>query len=91
MEKLAAYNGIENPNEIQIGWTLKLPPEDYEIPSPPAVSDVRTNRHNNGGNICEIGGVGPADEESVGDETLEPDLNGSDQTNESQFIEAPTE
>lgn len=39
VEKLAAYNGIENPNEIQIGQTFKIPPEDYEIPSPPAVSD----------------------------------------------------
>ena len=38
VEKLAAYNGIENPNEIQIGQTLEIPPEDYEIPSPPAVS-----------------------------------------------------
>lgn len=38
VEKLAAYNGIENPNEIQIGQTFKIPPEDYEIPSPPAVS-----------------------------------------------------
>lgn len=34
VEKLAAYNGIENPNEIQIGQTFKIPPEDYEIPSP---------------------------------------------------------
>lgn len=39
VEKLAAYNGIEDPNDIQIGWTLEIPPEDYEIPSPPAVSD----------------------------------------------------
>lgn len=39
VEKLAAYNGIENPNEIQIGQTFKIPPKDYEIPSPPAVSD----------------------------------------------------
>lgn len=38
VEKLAAYNGIENPNEIQTGQTLEIPPEDYEIPSPPAVS-----------------------------------------------------
>ena len=92
VEKLAAYNGIENPNEIQIGWTLKLPPEDYEIPSPPAVSDVKDEPAQQPAETSdEIGGVGPADEESVGDETLEPDLNGSDQTNESQFIEAPTE
>ena len=43
VEKLAAYNGIENPNEIQTGQTLEIPPEDYEIP---ARGGRRTGRRN---------------------------------------------
>ena len=38
MENLAAYNEIDDPAHIEPGWTLRIPPEDYEIPSPPAVS-----------------------------------------------------
>ncbi len=32
VEKLAAYNNIENVNHITIGQVIKLPPADYEIP-----------------------------------------------------------
>lgn len=38
VENLAAYNEIDDPDHIEPGWTLRIPPEDYEIPSPPAVS-----------------------------------------------------
>ncbi len=32
VEKLAAYNNIENVNHITVGQVIKLPPADYEIP-----------------------------------------------------------
>ena len=38
-EKLAAYNGIEDPDYMQAGWTLKIPPEDYEIPASSTTSE----------------------------------------------------
>lgn len=38
VEELAAYNNISDPASLQTGQTLEIPPEDYEIPSPPAVS-----------------------------------------------------
>lgn len=38
VENLAAYNEIDDPDHIEPGWTLRIPPEDYEIPSPPTVS-----------------------------------------------------
>ena len=41
VENLAAYNEIDDPDHIEPGWTLRIPPEDYEIPSPPAVSDSK--------------------------------------------------
>lgn len=38
VEELAAYNNISDPASLQTGQTLEIPPKDYEIPSPPAVS-----------------------------------------------------
>lgn len=38
VENLAAYNEIDDPDHIEPGWTLRIPPEDYEIPSSPAIS-----------------------------------------------------
>ena len=38
VEEPAAYNNISDPASLQTGQTLEIPPEDYEIPSPPAVS-----------------------------------------------------
>lgn len=31
--QITAYNSIENPNEIQAGWQIKIPPSDWEIPA----------------------------------------------------------
>ena len=39
VEKLLAFNGIEDHEDIEIGGTIKIPPVDYEIPSTPDVSD----------------------------------------------------
>ena len=39
VEELAAYNNISDPASLQTGQTLEIPPKDYEIPSPPAVSE----------------------------------------------------
>lgn len=38
-EKLAAYNGIENPDYITGGQILKIPPKDYVVPVSPEQSD----------------------------------------------------
>lgn len=35
VDKLAAYNSIENPGALQIGQEIKIPPADYEIPADP--------------------------------------------------------
>ena len=31
--KLVAFNNIENPDYIQLGWELEIPPENYELPT----------------------------------------------------------
>lgn len=35
VNKLAAYNSIENPGALQIGQEIKIPPVDYEVPAKP--------------------------------------------------------
>lgn len=35
VDKLTAYNGVENPGALQIGQEIKIPPADYEIPADP--------------------------------------------------------
>lgn len=37
-EDIAAYNGIENPNALQIGQIIQIPPADYAIPAEPITS-----------------------------------------------------
>ena len=32
VERLQVYNSIEDANYIDIGWEIKIPPEDWEIP-----------------------------------------------------------
>ena len=39
VDELAAYNNISDPDSLQIGPIIKIPSEDYEIPSSPAVSE----------------------------------------------------
>lgn len=34
VEKLAAYNNIDDPSKIQAGQVLNIPPQDYVIPAP---------------------------------------------------------
>lgn len=40
--KLAAYNNISDPDRIQVGQVLKIPPEDYVIPAPEATVPQET-------------------------------------------------
>ena len=41
VDELAVYNGISDPTSLQIGQTIKIPSEEYEIPSSPTVSDSK--------------------------------------------------
>ena len=39
-DEIAAYNGIDKKEVLQIGQEIKIPPADYEIPEPPVSSST---------------------------------------------------
>lgn len=42
-DEIAAYNGIDDPDALQIGQEIKIPPADYEIPEEPVSETAATD------------------------------------------------